>query len=894
MPPTFMPISAGTRFGPYEIVSLIGAGGMGEVYEARDVRLNRMVALKVLPADLVTNKERKRRFTQEAQLASSLQHSNIVSIFDIGSAEAGDYLAMEFVRGRTLDTIIPERGLRLSEALRFGIQIADALAAAHGAGIVHRDLKPGNIMVSDQDQIKILDFGLATLTETAPMSPSDETRVQAQAVETSAGTILGTVAYMSPEQAEGRKVDARSDIFAFGAILYEMLSGKRAFQADSTPGTLAAVIALDPPPLASLLEDLPLAVDRLVSRCLRKDLSRRAQHASDIKVALEEAQDDSSAGSSQGGAAGATPERIRIAARPIVIAAIVAIVAAGAGFTWWPGTPSPSRPLTFAPVPLTSQPGSEGAPSLSPDGSQVVFSWLREGAPVSDIYVQQVGGSSTPLRLTEDAGSHGFPVWSPDGESIAFWHVPANTSATNASTTPRLVVVPSRGGAERQVIEWPRSRRRIAWSPDGQWLATSAAGIRDARDTGVTLISTATGVALDWATVDRAHAGSVDPAFSPDGRRIAYVVQKDDFAADLYVVSVSSDGKPSGSPTLVPHGGKEARNPLWTADGTGVLVIDGVNSSNGAVVRVTVDGSRPPERLAGLDRPNVVALAGDGRRLVFSRGGLNADIWRLDVQNPSASGRVAASTLHDEAADFSSDATRIAFSSNRSGSREIWVSDITGDHALALTSFGGPVAGSARWSPDDRFIAFDARPDGDSEIYVVPSGGGPIRQITRRPGDDGRPFWSSDGQTIYFSSDQSGRPEIWRVAVDGRNPLQVTRHGAFWGRTSHDGEWIYYQERLNGSVYRVRPDGRDDSVVIKGGVRISAPSPRGLWFSTGSSAGVPTVRLLRFSDNAITDVATLNFVPAAVGMSVSRDERYVLVTRPDTTGSDLFLVDDFR
>src|SRR5262245_7847180 len=272
-----MPLPTPTRFGPYETVSFLGAGGMGEVYEAIDTRLNRHVALKVLPPHLVADEERRRRFVQEAQLASSLQHSNIVTIYDIGSANSADYIAMELVRGRALDSLIPNKGLRLGDALRYGIQITDALAAAHSAGIVHRDLKPGNIMVTDQDQIKILDFGLATLANHGMTSAVDETQIKA--VETGAGMIVGSVAYMSPEQAEGKKVDARSDIFSFGAIMYEMLSGQRAFRADSTPATLAAVINLEPRPLTNLAADIPQAVERLVSRCLRKDLSRRAQHA---------------------------------------------------------------------------------------------------------------------------------------------------------------------------------------------------------------------------------------------------------------------------------------------------------------------------------------------------------------------------------------------------------------------------------------------------------------------------------------------------------------------------------------------------------------------------------------------------------------------------------------
>src|SRR3954453_440759 len=289
-----MPIEPRARLGPYVVEDLIGAGGMGEVYRARDERLNRVVALKVLPKSVVADADRRRRFIQEAQLASALQHPNIVTIFDIGcSADGSDYLAMERIVGRTLDAVIDGKALRVADVLRYGAQIADALAAAHAAGIVHRDLKPANILVTESGQVKILDFGLATLVHNGLVmaASEDDTRTVAAPVETSAGTILGTVAYMSPEQAEGRKLDARSDLFSFGAILYEMLSGRRAFHEGSPAATFAAVINKDPNPLTSSTPGaLSPELERLVSRCLRKDPGQRVQHASDLKIAFEDLQ----------------------------------------------------------------------------------------------------------------------------------------------------------------------------------------------------------------------------------------------------------------------------------------------------------------------------------------------------------------------------------------------------------------------------------------------------------------------------------------------------------------------------------------------------------------------------------------------------------------------------
>jgi serine/threonine protein kinase len=263
----------GQTISHYEILEEVGRGGMGAVYKARDTHLDRFVAIKVLPSEKVSNPERKRRFVQEAKSASALNHPNIIHIYDIDQQDGIDYIAMEYVTGKTLDRLIPRHGMRLDDVLKYSVQIADALTKAHGAGIVHRDLKPGNIMVTDDGHVKVLDFGLAKLMEAVPPGPEDATRTMRPATEE--GTIVGTIAYMSPEQAEGRKVDARSDIFSFGSVLYEMVSGKRAFQGDTKASTLAAILKENPKPASEVAEGLPKEVERLISRCLRKDLGRR-------------------------------------------------------------------------------------------------------------------------------------------------------------------------------------------------------------------------------------------------------------------------------------------------------------------------------------------------------------------------------------------------------------------------------------------------------------------------------------------------------------------------------------------------------------------------------------------------------------------------------------------
>ena len=266
----------GKTLGHYQITEKLGEGGMGVVYKARDTHLDRFIAIKTLPPERVADADRKRRFIQEAKAASALNHPSIITIHDIDQADGIDYIAMEYVAGKTLDELIPRKGMRLSLALKYAVQIADALAQAHGAGIIHRDLKPSNVMVDEHGLVKVLDFGLAKLTEAA--GPEAETA----ATRTGAGTILGTAAYMSPEQAEGKHIDTRSDIFSFGSMLYEMLTGQRAFRGDTRASTIASILREEPRPISQVAEGLPRDAEKIVRRCLRKDPDHRFQAMPDL------------------------------------------------------------------------------------------------------------------------------------------------------------------------------------------------------------------------------------------------------------------------------------------------------------------------------------------------------------------------------------------------------------------------------------------------------------------------------------------------------------------------------------------------------------------------------------------------------------------------------------
>ena len=351
----------GRTISHYEITEKLGEGGMGVVYKARDSHLDRFVALKVLPPEKVSDPERKRRFVQEAKAASALNHPNIVTVHDIDQADGVDFIAMEYVEGRTLEEKTGRKGLKLNEALKYAIQIADAVAKAHSAGIVHRDLKPGNVMVTGDGRVKVLDFGLAKLTETA-VRPEDETKT-AQA-STEVGMIVGTASYMSPEQAKGKKVDARSDIFSFGSMLYEMLTGRRAFRRDTPALTLVAILHMEPQPLEPTI---PRDLDKVVMRCLRKDPARRFQNMGDVKVELEELKEESEAGALEGTAA---VERKRRRWWPWAAVGAVTLGAALflLGQRWERGRSSPPvfRQLTF-------RRGTIYSARFAPDGHTIVY-----------------------------------------------------------------------------------------------------------------------------------------------------------------------------------------------------------------------------------------------------------------------------------------------------------------------------------------------------------------------------------------------------------------------------------------------------------------------------------------------------------------------------------------
>jgi Tol biopolymer transport system component len=883
---------AGSSLGPYEIIDRLGAGGMGEVYRARDPRLGREVAIKVLSPSGPVDRDRLRRFDQEARAAGALSHPNILVVFDTGTHEGMPYVVFELLPGETLARHIARGAVSPRKAVDYAVQIAEGLSAAHEKGIIHRDLKPGNILVTDDGRVKILDFGLAKLREPEAAPDSDTT---AEAL-TEPGIGLGTAGYMSPEQVEGLSVDHRSDIFSFGAVLYEMLSSRKAFPGRLASQAMMAVLRQDPPPLARV-HRVSVALARIVHRCLEKRPSERFQSAHDIALALRavaEAEETR----------GRRP-RLRHWAIGVALVAVAAMAITAVRLQDQHGA-VPTATAPFNGVPLTTFSGREFQPALSPDGNFVAFVWDGQDGKQFDVYNRPVG-SETTLRLTTDPADEYCPAWSPDGRSVAFIRVSASEGT--------IFTVPAAGGVERRlrsVRPWFGSA--LSWSPDGKHLLFSDSRSPDG-PFGSFLVSLESLETRRLTEPPPSSAGDAFPAFSPDGQTVAFarlsVSGSGLMGADISVVPVAG-----GTPRIIDKEPLLVGGLDWTADGR-ELVVSSSRTGSPRLWRMGVAGGEPrplvqaenpllsnttgAEALAQISRALRLSISRTGNRLVYARGLYDTDIWKVETPGRTGSPRVPtkliATTRLEEAPQFSPDGSRIAFASTRSTPEaQIWTCRPDGTSCVQLTSLGVP-CGSPRWSPDGRQIVFDAPREGLGEIYLLEVDTQLSRRLTATSSDESLPSWSRDGRWIYFASNRTGSWQVWKVPVAGEPAVQLTSQGGFATFESADGRFLYYSKPRSPGIWRAPVDGGAETQVV------DLPQCWGYWalaqeglYALDSTARPgPTIQFFPFSARPSVTVATLMGGPACgeSGMAVSPDGRSLLYV--DTVqGSDVMLVENFK
>ena len=601
-----MPLSPGSHLGPYEVLALLGAGGMGEVYRARDPRLGREVAIKVLPADRLTDEGRRQRFLREARAAATLTHPHIVTIHEVESADGVDFLVMEFVRGKSLDALIPRAGLRLGETLRIGIAVADALAAAHARGIIHRDLKPANVMVGTDGTVKVLDFGLAKMLheDDEPADPSASTHLMEHL--TDPGQRLGTLAYMAPEQASGEGVDARADIFSFGAMLYEMATGQRAFSGKTPAETLSAVMQSQPKPPATLVPSLPHDLERTILRCLRKDPAKRFQTMADLRVDLVEIKEESDSGRASSIPIGSSMDAASLRVRRHVAraAASVAVALGVAALAWW--FIQAPRPRVTAMRQITTDGRYKSRPVT--DGTRLYFlvSRLRGSRDQALAQVAVSGGETVQLA----------PV-APDINDIDPSGTQLLVNAGVGTGDGPLATMPVLGGNPRPIgslrVNGTLAWGAAAWSPDMSSVAyVNGAELRMAASDGT-----------GSRTLVRAPGLVNCPRWSPDGRRLRYSVQsvererRDRRRHDL--------GGPRGRERRAPaarglDGSRQSelrlldsRRPLLRVRGVGQHLGAQRTPPPGAGASTGAAHVRPPEVLAGHAQPRRQAPVHRGR-----------------------------------------------------------------------------------------------------------------------------------------------------------------------------------------------------------------------------------------------------------------------------------------
>ncbi len=822
----------GRRIGHYKLLSQIGQGGMGEVYLAHDSRLNRRVALKLLPAYFTRDEQRVRRFEQEARAASTLNHPNIIVIFDIGQVEDVHFIATEFIEGQTLRQRMSGAKLTAEEVLDVAVQTASALVAAHQAGIVHRDIKPENIMLRPDGYVKVLDFGLAKLTENQRRTDDTEAETLAN-VSTDAGIVMGTVSYMSPEQARGQRVDERTDIFSLGVVIYEMVAGRQPFAGETKSDVLAAILTRQPQPLASHLKQMPEALELIVKKALMKERENRYQTAAEmltdlrgLKKRLEfEAEHKS---------------KFKIS-KAVLFASILVLCVALVAFWALRGKQVQEEIVGVSKTwQVTSWSGLDAFPSLSPEGNSIAYSSDHNGS--YQIYVKQLTPGARETQLTSEGKENFSPSWSPDGQHIAYY----------SKDRGGIWVVPARGGQAKQLTEFGS---RPAWSRDGSMIAFQSNGLSDLGASARTLlpstiwvISSEGGDARQITQVGNPLGGHGAPAWSPDGKRIAF--ESGDFnTSSVWTASINgNDLKRITTQTNL-----QAYNPIYSPDGESIYYSE---TTNGVwkvrVSQTTGERVSQPVLIAGAAPTFIrhLTISADGKKIAYSAMLRASNLWSASLSTGSSAMTGAPVQItHDTSSrnnhpTFSPDGRKIAYNSFHTGTGgDIYVMDADGKNPTQVTTNTAGEATSswfpamdqiafisdrdkrqmlyainlanakerllfdigeeieyARMSPDGKQFAFNSKKDGPVNICTIPLEGGQPVQLTFDKELMGFPCWSPDGKYIAFQMKRGENTHIAIIPSSGGTPEQLTfDRGQSWPHSwSPDGDKIVFAGFRNG------------------------------------------------------------------------------------------------
>ncbi len=848
-----MMLATGAKLGPYEILSAIGAGGMGEVYKARDTRLDRIVAIKVLPAHLAGRAALRERFDREAKTIASLNHPHICTLYDTGHQDDIDFLVMEYLEGETLAQRLVKGALPIQQVLQYAIEIADALDKAHRKGVTHRDLKPGNVMLT-KTGTKLLDFGLAKLKQEAAPTNAQLTELPtAKDPLTAQGTLLGTLQYMAPEQVEGKEVDARTDIFAFGAVVYEMATGKRAFEGKSQASLIAKILEIDPPPISSLQPMTPPALDRVVKKCLAKEPESRWQAASDVCDELKWIAESGSQTGLPAPVAATRKSPLGDARLAWILAAVFFLAVLALGYFAF-SRPAPQQAhavrFTLFPPEKWSLAGTgavtTGATApviISPDGQQIAFVAVSEEGKTL-LWVR----SLDTLTAQSFAGTEGAsaPFWSPDSRTLGFF------------AGGKLKKIDVSGGPPITLCDAPDNRGGT-WNRDGLivFAPTNTSALQK--------VSASGGVPAPASVLGQGEFGHIRPSFLPDGRHFLYstIAPRPGLGGPIYLGSLDSAGRKAlfnaNSANAIYTQGYllflrettliaqpfDARRLVLAGDAFPIAERIRTSTStqpygyfsvseNGALVYQTGAETansqllwfdRVGKQIGALGDPAAyrsVELSPDGKRTsvsILDDGGKGEDIWLYDV----ARGLRTRFTFGpaNYFAVWSPDGSRIVFSSRRKGAIDLYQkpSSGAGNEELLLEDNLDKYPDS--WSPDGRFVLYESLGSSrSSELFVLPLTGDrkPFPLLQTQFGErDGQ--ISPDGRWVAYRSNESGRNEIYVAPFPGPGgKWQISNAGGIQPRWRHDGSEIFY----------LTPDNRLMAASINGkgaGIEVGAVKP---------------------------------------------------------------------